>query len=248
MVGYKGWQCSWVGRGAWVDIESDSRSPVRRYVFLDEAGNFDFSGRPGASRHFIVTSVTVDDCRVGTDLAELRREMMWRDIALGDHFHATEDRQQVRDIVFDVIGRHAMRIDATVIDKATVATHLARNAMRVYKTAIYQHLRHLLPELVEDGSAIMVVSAALGNRHEQAAHAEGIRDVIRQVLPLGGARHAMAPAIADPCLQVADYCCWAIQRKWERGDERSYALIAGRIASEFRLFTAGQAQGDASGG
>jgi hypothetical protein len=30
------------------------------------------------------------------------------------------------------------------------------------------------------------------------------------------------PHMSDPCLQVADYCTWAIQRKWERGDERSH--------------------------
>lgn len=221
---------------------SPEHSPTRRYVFLDEAGNVDFSSKPGASRYFIVTSVTLDDCAIGDDLTALRRELMWEDTALGDHFHATEDRQQIRDLVFGVIGHHAMRIDATVIEKSTVAAHLARDTPRLYKTAIFQHLRHLLPELAADGSTLMVICAALGNRHEQAAHAEGIRDVIRQVLPLASARHAMTPTVADPCLQVADYCCWAIQRKWERADERSYALIKSQIASEYRLFTAGQTQ------
>lgn len=37
-------------------------------------------------------------------------------------------------------------------------------------------------------------------------------------------------------LQVADYCNWAIYRKWEREDERSYELIRTRVRSEFDIF------------
>lgn len=47
------------------------------------------------------------------------------------------------------------------------------------------------------------------------------------------------PASADPCLQVADYCAWAIQRKWERDDPRSYDLISDRITYEYDLWSHG---------
>jgi hypothetical protein len=40
--------------------------------------------------------------------------------------------------------------------------------------------------------------------------------------------------MSEPCLVVADYCTWAIQRKWERDDQRSHELIAGKIASEIQ--------------
>jgi hypothetical protein len=38
--------------------------------------------------------------------------------------------------------------------------------------------------------------------------------------------------MSEPCLVVADYCTWAIQRRWEWGDDRSYRLIADNVASE----------------
>ena len=49
------------------------------------------------------------------------------------------------------------------------------------------------------------------------------------------------PSHADPCLQVADYCAWAIQRRWESGkqDIRSYDLIKDRITYEYDLFEKG---------
>jgi hypothetical protein len=40
-------------------------------------------------------------------------------------------------------------------------------------------------------------------------------------------------------LQVADYCNWAIYRKWENLDTRSYKLIEGAVRSEFDIFQAG---------
>jgi len=88
-----------------------------RYVFADEAGNFDFSLKVGASRYFILTTVTMDDCRVGDALAHLRRTLTWRGHSLPVPFHATEDTPAVRSAVFDLLMRSSIRIDATVLEK-----------------------------------------------------------------------------------------------------------------------------------
>ena len=62
---------------------------LRKYVFSDEAGNFDFRDKHGASRYFILTTVTtVDSPQVGDDLLALRRGLAWDGIALESNFHA----------------------------------------------------------------------------------------------------------------------------------------------------------------
>ena len=48
-------------------------------------------------------------------------------------------------------------------------------------------------------------------------------------------RVAFWPNMSEPCLVVADYCTWAIQRKWERNDSRSQVLLADKIASETEI-------------
>lgn len=37
-------------------------------------------------------------------------------------------------------------------------------------------------------------------------------------------------------LQIVDYCCWAIYRKWQNEDTRSYNIIQSSIRSEFDIF------------
>ena len=49
--------------------------------------------------------------------------------------------------------------------------------------------------------------------------------VVAQVSPTVVFHTAFAPTMSDPCLQVADYLAWAVQRKYELGDERSYDLV-----------------------
>ena len=45
---------------------------------------------------------------------------------------------------------------------------------------------------------------------------------------------------AHALLQAADYCAWAIYKKWHAKDERSYAQIRTKIRNEFDIY----AQGD----
>ena len=87
----------------------------------------------------------------------------------------------------------------------------------------------------------MVVAASLGNRREQARYLSAIQDVMNQTVPTSDQKVAMWPADSDLCLQVADYCSWAIQRKWERSDTRSYELIQDKVVMENDLFNVGTA-------
>ena len=84
-----------------------------KYVFADEAGNFDFSLGNGATRYFVLCTVSADSCAIGDDLLGLRRELGWRGLHLDQVFHATEDPQAVRDEVFGLLQESNFRVDAT---------------------------------------------------------------------------------------------------------------------------------------
>ncbi len=198
----------------------------RIYVFADEAGNFDFSAGRGASRYFILTTVTMGEFAVGDALLELRRQLAWEGIEQATHdFHATEEKQAVRDRVFAALAPWDFRIDATILEKRKARPHLAQDEVRFYKTAWFLHFKYVAPRIVRAGDELLIIAASLGTRTKRAVFHQAIQDVVSQVTPSTQFRTAAWSAASDPCLWVADYCCWAIQRKWERGDDRSYALI-----------------------
>lgn len=62
---------------------------------------------------------------------------------------------------------------------------------------------------------------------------------MREVAPQTRFEAASWPASTDLCIQAADYCSWAVLRKWEGGDRRSYARIANKIGREYDLFQRG---------
>jgi hypothetical protein len=210
-----------------------------RYVFADEAGNFDFSTNPGASKYFILTTVTLNDCQIGDELLELRRRMAWRGINLDRVFHATTETQTVRDEVYALLAGGNFRVDATVLEKRKTQPHLRAQDARFYQMAWYLHFKHVGPQIVSPGDRLLVTAASLGTKKERGIFHEAIQRVVRQVLPALTHEVAFWPYESDPCLQLADYCTWAIQRKWELADNRSHVLIALKIRSEFNVFGIG---------
>lgn len=209
-------------------------------VFADESGNFDFSGKQGASRYFILTTIACPSFEVGDALLRLRREIAWEGHGTDSEFHATTDTQAVRDRVFAVLQEHEFRIDTTILEKAKANPHTRSTEDRFYKLAWWLHMKHVAPRIVRARDELFVVGASLGVKKKRAVMHNAVKDVIRQVSPTTNFRTASWNAYSEPCLQVADYCCWALSRKWEKGDDRSYVLIQNKIRSEFDVFRSGR--------
>ena len=212
---------------------------VRKYIYADEAGNFDFSRNRGASRYFILTTIAIDNHGIETELLELRRVLAWSGVDLTGEFHATVEEQVVRDRVFEVINRFNFRIDSTNLDKPKAYERIRASDELFYKYAWYYHMKYVAPLLATSEDELMVIAASIGTKRKERDFRFAVRDVMRQTSDARDIRVNMWPAATDPCLQVADYCCWAIQRKWESNDPRSYDLIKNKIASEYNLFAKG---------
>lgn len=213
--------------------DSGQQSPdIRAYFFVDEAGNFDFSKQIGASRYFILTSVTMTDCHQAEALLELRRQLVWEGHPLTDAFHATEDKQAVRNRVFELVAGMKIRVDATICGKSR-ANNEQQGMLAFYRSVWLAHAARVIPQACPPTSDLLVVAASIGTRNEQKAIGLAISEVVQQSgRSVEDTRVAYWPGWSDPCLQVADYCCWAIQRKWERNDDRSFMLIEHLVNSE----------------
>lgn len=186
-------------------------------------------------------TLTLPDCSIGQELLDLRRQLAWEGHGLETEFHATEDKQVVRDRVFGLLAGHDFRIDATVLEKSKAKPTIRATEERFYQLAWFLHLKYVAPFVINRADEVLVIGASLGTRKQRAGFRNAVLDVARQVLPTARFQVGSWSAASDPypCLQVADYCAWALQRKWEQADERSYMLIAPRIRTEFAAFAVG---------
>ena len=178
-------------------------------------------------------------CAIASDLLDLRRRLLWEGVPLGDYYHATDDRQFVRDRVFATIGRHDFSIQATIMEKSKARPSVRESRPSFYGTGWQTHLRHGVAEQVTPDIELLMTAATIGTGNERAAFQGAINDAMRQVMQPGAWRTVFCPAAVDPCVQVADYCAWAIQRKYERGDCRSYDPIKDRITHEHTIWSDG---------
>ena len=175
---------------------------------------------------------------MGDSLLALRRQLAWKGHNRDTVFHATEDPQAVRDAVFGLLATHDFRVDATIFEKSKAQPHL-QSAERLYKMAWYQHFKYVAPQIASTGDNFFVAASSLGTKKARKNFHAAVIEVVQQVTQ--STTHCVVswPSTSDPCLQVADYCTWAIQRRWERSDARSHTLIASKLRSEFDIWQHG---------
>lgn len=209
------------------------------YIFADEAGCFSFTRGNNVSRYYIVCTVAMPSCEVGHTLMDLRRQLVWEGEEVGDYFHATTDKQKVRDAVYSLIAKENFTVHATIMEKSKAQPQTRVSEEVFYKYGWHYHFRHSSKIYVEDDTQLMITVASIGTKKKRVAFEDAVRDVVKQKLKRNQWASAFWPCQTDPCLQVADYCTWAIQRRWERGDSRAHDLIKDKITYEYDLWAHG---------
>jgi len=209
---------------------------ARIHIYSDESGDFGFS--PAGSAYFMVTTATMSECTIGDRLHALRLDLIQQGIDL-EFFHARDDQYTVRKLVYDLIAASDVRFDCTMLEKRKTYSYLACDHLRFYKTATYLHYKHLVPLVANRSDDLMVVSSSLQISGKKAAVHEAIRDVILQTSQAKSFVTAFHQNRVDPCLQIADYVGWAIQRKMESGDDTWFSIIERNVESMFEPYKYG---------
>ena len=200
------------------------------YLFFDESGNLDFG--PSGTRYFCVGTLTTrDPAALERALGALRYELLAEGTEF-EAFHATDDRQAVRDRVFAALGAvGGFEVDALVVDKARVPDALRPEA-RFYPECAERLLAPVFARATDPHERVVVVTDRLPVHRTRQAVEKAFKQFIRRHLgarPFSVLHHASA---AHAGLQAVDYALWAVSRRWHRDDLRSHALIAPFLRSE----------------
>ena len=205
----------------------------RVYVFLDESGNLDFN--TSGTRYFVLTS------------ASMKRPFQMNDALDGykydcveygldpERFHCAYDNKYVRNRVFDIIGDHSegLEIHSLFVEKSRVAPD-NRAEERFYPEMLGNLLRHVLETPFHAAAdEIIVITDTLPLKRRRHAIRWAVKPTLARMLPNSPRYRVLHhDSRSHYGLQVADYCCWAIFRKHERGDGTYYGRIRSALSSE----------------
>lgn len=209
------------------------------YMFIDEAGDYDF--RPGRSKYLIWGSVTIANgpFSLYTPLSQLKHKLNTDGTDI-DRFHASEDRQRVRNEVFGILNNPKVSFenDFVVVEKCKVNPSI-RDPLLLYPKMASYLLRYIFKRH-NTLDKIIIFTDTLPVKKKRQAVEKSLKKNIRRLLNDKEFHIYHHSSRSNFGLQAIDYCAWAVYRKWEIDDLRSYKLIQAKIKSEFDIFRSGE--------
>ena len=129
-----------------------------------------------------------------------------------------------------------LRIDATILDKAKTPPRL-RSDTALYSEAWRLNFQYLARKVLHHRHRLFVAGASLGTKKKRRIFHQNLTDVVKKHSPTSTHVVAFWPADSDPCIQIADYANWAIQRQWEQNDPSAREQLAHLIRSEYNAWS-----------
>jgi hypothetical protein len=216
------------------------------FVYIDESGDLTFSNK--GSEYYIITSVITHnpipairkleilrlDILSQDKFPDLSSEYLEKNISNG--FHATYDKQVVRDEVFEIIQSLGANIviNSLVIEKRK-ANPSIRDTNKFYSMMSASLLKYIKKKY--EYRDLCVMFSGTPTDRKKNFFKSAIKQEISNLEMTKPYKIYFPDPKSDRFLNVSDYACWAISRKWEKKDCRSYDLIKGQInGTELNIF------------
>ena len=208
-------------------------------------------GNEGCSRFFMLGFADVGDPDgLGVRLSELRQLLLgdpyFKNVPsmqvqagkTATHFHAKDDLPEVRREVYRLLLDEELRFFAVVKSKRRLLDYVRQRNLadpdyRYHPNELYDHLvRRLFKEHLHKAERCQVYFAKRGKSDRtralraalQSTHARFCR---QHGVPPGSTLVSVEACRPRDCagLQAADYLLWALQRLYERGEDRFVELM-----------------------
>lgn len=219
------------------------------FIFIDESGNFDFSSK--GTKYFILSAVSTLDPLGKEKLEEIKYDLMKNGTNL-EYFHATEDKQVVRNQVYDFIENlENIEIDSVIVqkNKTNPSLHISEKKKKskkgatLYTIALRTLLQYIFCRYSNSTKVdrVVIVLSSIFDVSKRELIKKTIKIYLKQIFsnPFYLYFHQNR---SDKNTQIADYCCWAIYKKWTDGEIRPYNAVnkGNKIKSEFAIFKTGK--------
>ncbi|MFQ5914112.1 MAG: DUF3800 domain-containing protein [Nitrospinota bacterium] len=202
------------------------------HVHLDESGNLSFSPR-GTKYYVFAVAWTYDPAPLAAELNHIRFSLL-KDGHNIEAFHAAEDKQQNRNAVISALTRQDnWRFAGLVIEKAKVDPRHYEPHKFYPRFATIPLGVAFSPSLRPATNCVVVFTDSLPVEKHRESVEKAIKRTCRAMLPKSirfeSFHHHRA---SNAWIQVSDDCSWAIYRKWEHGDGRTYNQLRSHLVTE----------------
>jgi hypothetical protein len=189
------------------------------HVHVDESGDFNFS--PIGTHYYVFAAAwTYNPAPLSIDLANLRYSIIKS--GHGSHlssFHACEDPAPRREFVIATMFKHlSWNFAAIVVDKPRLNPSV-REPDTFYPKFMAMVLRFVFKGRIRPGTDKVLIytdTLPFPNKKRVLVVETAIKASCRADLPseisFEVCNHRRE---SNPWIQVADYCCWSVFRKWE---------------------------------
>jgi hypothetical protein len=213
------------------------------YIFIDESGNLDLG--PRGTRHFVMAALsTFSPAQAASGIHELK----YRLLASGSDlpaFHASEDRQWVRDLFLPVVNQLPESRGHVVFGSKEELKEDLSNS-EAFIAAFGRSVVELALAEVHAGDlegVVVIFDQVLPTRRRGALTAAVKSHLKRLGCPYGLFFHRMS---TDALGQAADYLAWAKYVELERGEPRPWNELRAGLRPMATLFGSGN-QGNRTG-
>jgi len=210
---------------------------VSHYLYLDETGTLDFETREGEAYFGVGTACySGKHGEVLWSGLELRTMLEERGVHLPKGFHAKNYSHPTRAAVYELIAQQNVRFEATMLNKGIANENVkAGGKIRLYQTALWLHLKYVVPEVSSPGNQIFVIAGHLQTTGKREAIKRAVEDVCQQL----ARDRIVVPCIWDAAsswgIQAVDYALWSVQREVEGKLVPDYCgLISSKIKTVAR--------------
>lgn len=205
------------------------------FVFVDESGNFDFSG--SGTQHFVLSATLTF-----TPLVSARRimELKYNLLCAGHdlpYFHASENLQIIRNWFFELI-RKQKKIQALSfwVQKSQIVPHKLNSQQMYFElgTALAEKIVETALRRSRVKGIVLVLDKTLNPKDERTFRA-GIKPILRRTgIPTKIYFHRV---LTEPLSQVADYIAWANYVYLERGETRPLDALPVRLRTSTEVWS-----------
>lgn len=204
------------------------------YIFIDESGNFDFSER--GTRHFVMAGVaTLQPMESAKNLQLLRYKLLSSGEDVSD-FHASEDKQVIRNEVFGAISKARPEL-VCLVSCAKVDLMLSQDAAEVQALLGKKLMEEIFSRISKDKFQQVVVIFDRSLTKKKQADLKVILKPFLKSLSYPFFLYFQSMS-RDMNGQMADYFAWAKFVSLERNEFRPWkSLKNGIVLKDFNVFS-----------